>query len=301
MLAKQVMRVGLMAAVVVTGVAAEAQAGLFRDAAYGLGQMGFTYAGRSNALSQGIDVLAVTDFDGNPLDLFRDNVFDFGPWDVELNGPLSVSFSTSTRGVDQLDLAVRTALDSRAAAEPLTYLFNYDAGSQSTSVEGSLYLDSSLSINEWGFYDITLEYSSRQLIDPDGRVADQRSTDEFDIGPINISGNLYADILAVLTQPLFDLAGYENPFANFSNQGQLASLFSDLNKQELVELKTGTLSMPIWSGGFVLPETEMMSLSASPVAVDASGRSVATVPEPTVLVLMLAGASVACMRRRIHH
>ena len=276
-------------ATALSGLAAPARAELFRDIGIGLGYAGFNIEGDRNILSGGADFLINRNLVGDTL--------DFGAADLTVAGPISLSASYGTRLLDTFDIALRTALDADAAAFPLTYEFNADPGSQTARVSGTLFIDANLSVNEFGFYDLDLTYSSRQDVETRGRFSNSSDEYDFDIGPINVSGNIFADALALVTDPLFEASGTVNVFASFSGSDSLSQLrllaagdfLGDGGLSTLLGAKASNgLSGPIGSG----------VLRGEPGA-DAAN---AVIPEPTILVMLLFAAPFVLarpLRRRL--
>ncbi len=254
---------------------------------------GFDLIGQPNPLSGGIDFLATTDFEGAP--------FDFGAWDLTLDGPLSLQFSTGGRLINQFDLSFTTAVNGASAAQPLAYSYTYDTGNQTAQVTGTVLADVDFSMSKFGFYDLSIAYSSRQQTTTEGRFANDTSTDDFDLGPIRVSGNIYADALAILTDPIFDRAGTPNLFASFSGNEVLNSILtgSSASVDDLLAaasesiITTGAVyrAMPMSMGGIPGPPGGVPP---------GQGKKGGPVPEPAVLVLMLLGipAILAQPRRR---
>ena len=229
--------------------------------------VGFDLIGQRNPLSGGIDFLATSNFDGA--------LFDFGAADLSLSGPLSLQVSTGGRLLPQFDVSLTTAVNGRTDATPLSYVFNTDIGAQSSQVSGTVLADVNFSLNGLGFYDLGITYSSRQNVTKDGLPTNGGTTNDFDLGPINISGNLYADVLAILTDPLFSGAGQTNPFERFSGRAQLSEILQTSARDMQTSLADG--SDPNWEA--------------------AAAKVFATVPEPAVLMLMLLGLPAIVLRR----
>ena len=250
------------------------RAGFIEDAAFGLGYVGFDIQGQRMPLTGGFDVLVSRDFIGNPL--------DFGPWDVTLQGPLSLSVNYGGRAVREWEVGLNTASTENSANAPLNYVLNYDAGGQETQITGNLLIDSNVAINQFGFYEIELAYSSRQTVVRDGRFANDETDFDFDVGPIVVSGNIYADILAALTDPLFDAAGRQNPFESFSATSKIndamQTAFADLE-----QLLAGTLDA---------------GSAATLLAATTSRATGHVVPEPPILFLMAVAVPLLLGRRR---
>ncbi len=277
--------------------ASVARGGLIKDSVVGLGLVGFDLQGNRNPLSSGVDLLLTQSFVGNP--------FDFGPWDMTFQGPISLAVSTGGRALPGLDVSFTTAVNSLAAPSPLSYALNYDVGVQSGRVSGSVFIDGDFSINKFGYYDLSFVYSSRQNVEREGRFANDTTANDFDLEPINISGNIYADILGAITQPLFDRVGRENVFIQFSGRSKLidvfrasveevvrnlAAGFGDDLGLALVQKRAG-LSGKVFdiAPGFDVTDPPGLRVGDPPgprIGLTANG---AVVPEPTVLLLMLAG------------
>lgn len=242
---------------------------------------GFDLIGQRNPLSGGIDFLATNNFDGAP--------FDFGAWDLSLGGPLSLQVSTGGRFLSQFDVSLTTAVNGSTNATPLSYAFNSDIGAQSSQISGTVLADVDFSLNGLGFYDLSVTYSSRQSVTNEGLLANDGKTNDFDLGPINVSGNLYADVLAFLTEPIFDRAGRANPFERFSGRSQIS---------EILQASATDLQTALADGN------DPKAAASSRTRYDAfrnyglvSTSAGATVPEPAVLVLMLLGVPAIVLRR----
>lgn len=244
-----------------------ASAGVFEDIALGLGALNFDLRGQNNFLSGGADFAALTQFQGNRL--------DFGVGDLTMSGPISFEVSTGNRFANTLDISFQTALTSDLASTPLTYEFNADMCGQETNVLGSVLIDSNLSLNEFGCYKLNLQYSSRQTVANDGQFNDDSLTNDFDLGPISVQGNIFVDGLSLLLDPLFTRSGRQNPFAPYTAQAQLQE--ATLKARELTE--AGIIDDPGTPGASLLPG--LLNQSSSSL-----GR---TVPEPMTLTLAAAG------------
>lgn len=284
----------------VTLMAATARADIFRDIAFGLGYANFNIEAQHNRLSGGDDFLINTNFVGNPL--------DFGIADLTLRGPVSLALSTGGRGIPELEFSVRTALDAQSQAVPLNFLLNVDAGGQESQIGGTLFVDASFKVNGFGFYDLELMYSSRQTVSRSGRFADDSQDFDEDIGPINISGNIIADLLAALTDPFFQSTNTVNIFDAFSGRAQLEKLIQGSNDTALTQIAA--------TGGLV---ANAIPVSPTSTGVDRSNPSITerfpgsgvrdeagtpslahVIPEPAVIVLLLLGmpAVILGSRRR---
>ena len=275
-----------------------AQADVFRNIGIGLAYAGFNIEGSKNHLSGGADFRVSRNFIGNPL--------DFGAWDLTFQGPISLELSTGGRVLPQLDINLTTALTGDATAAPLAYLFNFDGGGQSTQIPGTLLIDAGLSLKKFGYYDLEFTYSSRQEVERRGRFANDNETYDFDVGPINVSGNIYADALALITQPLFERAGYGNPFASFSGSSSLSGLLTTSAEAAQKRLAAGSdpakedysalLATSPFGNPFNADPIWLESAEGAATGVQSAGDGL--VPEPTVLILILLGIPAVVRTRR---
>ena len=100
----------------------------------------------------------------------------------------------------------------------------------------------------------------------------------------------------MLTTPLFEGAGVENPFANLTARNQLQAIV-DAQTTELLELLQNGITPGDTTAqrGFSLALTDQAASRTGPVPLNTNGI---VVPEPTVLVLLLAGIPFLARRRR---
>lgn len=298
-----------------------ARGDLWEGVATGLGAAGFDIRGGHNVLSGGTDILVTNTFFGE--------TFDFGALELTLNGPISLDFSTGDRILHDLDIALTTAASSEQNATPLSYELTYDVGGQQTSITGTLLVDGAISVNRFGWYEVGLDYSSRQTVVNDGRFDTGTSDFDLDVGPINVRGNIFADMLAAVTDPFFDAAGIPNLFASFSGRVQLQQVIDNQLKTAVAGLGVDPAA-PIDNAGLrspfddlygpdsahinpdevvarSSPQAILTSFDQTPgaeqprnVGAVPSGPSGSTtvVPEPSVLLLMLLGVPALLTRRR---
>lgn len=280
---------GLLTTGLLLGPIATARGDLFRDVAFGLGFAGFNIQGDRNILSGGADFLVNRNFVGNTL--------DFGSGDLTLAGPISFSASTGGRFLDTLDLSFRTAINANAPAAPLNYVLNLDSGSQSTQVSGTLFIDGNFSINGFGFYDFDLQYSSRQNVGNDGRITDTDAQFDADVGPINISGNIFADMFAAVTTPLFAAAGSSNPFASFSGSAKLNDSLQNDNLLRLLADGAARDMNTLVPFTAAIPGADGVDVFGAGFGKGADEAFRGVVPEPTVLLLLLAALPLIFSKR----
>ncbi len=260
------------------------RAGLVSDINRGFQLVGGSYLGDDNILTGGREFLATNTFAGNAI--------DFGPWSLTIQGPLSTGFSIANRPFQSFNFSFGTAPSGSSTPSPLTYSLDFNLGDQSGRFSGSLLLDGSGRVDRLGFYSIRLDASSRNTL-----TRGDGSSDQFDsdLGPVDIAGNVYVDTIAFLTAPLFEAANIVSPFDSLTARNQI---------QTIVDLQTSRLLELLRNGETPGDRTTQHGISLTPT--DALGASVldtptaagtGIVPEPTVIVLMLAGLPLLLRRR----
>jgi hypothetical protein len=251
--------------------------------------VGFDLFGNHNPLSGGIDFLATNEFEAS-------SPFDFGAWNVALDGPLSLEVSTGGRLLSQFDVHLTTGVNGDAAAIPLTYAYTLDTGPQVIQVNGSVLADVDFALNRLGYYDLQVFASGRQTSAIDGEVT---GTKDFDTGPITISGNIFADALAVLTDPLFDRAGQPNLFVRLSGNDTLEALLAGTTSDRIASADSDSKRIAeIAYKVIVPPGIENGNGNGPPGGFNpGNGQGGPAVPEPAVLALMLVGAPVLFLRQ----
>ncbi len=269
-----------------------AQAGLFEDAVRGLEYSGFQFYGRNNPLSDGAEFALNRNFQGETL--------DFGASELTLTGPIGFNFSTGGRDLPVLDFSLSTN------DQAFQYVFETSSGAQDYLVEGNFLLDATGSINTFGFYDLRLQLSSRQDVFLDGRYVDGTEEQlDYDIGPIDIHGNIFADLLARAFDPLFTLLGIENVFDSFSGRSQREDLMqflasdaqTTLNAEEDVAADEVARLLGL-SDVFGKLGDEVPDLSFLDQALAKGQVAFAPVPEPGVMLFLLGPAVYVVGRRR---
>lgn len=83
---------------------------------------------------------------------------------------------------------------------PLRYTVSFNAGVQDFEWSGNALLDMNGRINALGFYDFEMRFTNVGSFEAGGLVLQDEQVTDFDIGPINVSGNIGFDFLAGLLQ-----------------------------------------------------------------------------------------------------
>jgi hypothetical protein len=276
-----------------------AQGDVWGDVLLGLDYAGFQFSGQRNPLSDGVNINVARNFQNTPI--------DFGFNELALTGPVAASVTTSNRGMRTLDFTFTLG----TAANPLFYAFESDVGSSAVRMNGSAVFRIDGSINQFGWYDLRILGSHRGEATSTGRFANtDGDTLDFDIGPIDVSGNIFADLLATMTDPLFENGGYENPFASFSGrtarENALESTVSRLKTKaaagkNVSQNEVAQLVRMAAEAGFhgddvpsLLFLEDLYVGQAEPIPLADPSR---VVPEPSSLVLLVIPACL-CLRRR---
>jgi hypothetical protein len=171
------------------------------------------------------------DFDTTAV--YTGQTYHFGLADLTLGGtsasPVQVSAGYTLRGLPSARFSMKTS-----NPEGLSYTLKANYGAQDLTATGSVLINVDTTINALGFYDTTFQISNRGTYQTDGLAGKDQGTLAFDAGPIVVSGNAYADLLAAITQPFFTASATENPFAKFSQKSaRLAGEPIDLTASSL--------------------------------------------------------------------
>jgi hypothetical protein len=136
----------------------------------------------------------------------RPEVFDFGAFELTLNGTISNTTQVTRRGF--------LIFSTQNSAGTLGYTLAGKSGAQDFTLTGTLDLRQSFEINRFGFYEFRLDATNAQSrLAFDGLAVGGDRNTNFDIGPINIKGNIFYDgLLAVLSGLGVDTSGLASVF-----------------------------------------------------------------------------------------
>ncbi|MBN1488827.1 MAG: PEP-CTERM sorting domain-containing protein, partial [Phycisphaerae bacterium] len=174
---------------------------------------------------------------------------------------------------------------------------------------GSILINNSGSINALGFYDLQIFVSNRGDYVEDGFIVVDDGDLDFDIGPINISGNVYLDMVAALTEPLFAAANAPNPFAKLTGRATKPVVISAMKDAITAKVASGQIltddeidalvNLSITASLLDEPAFGEMAFTLTP---ELDGAPLATqpyqVPEPTTLALLGLGVLALLRTRR---
>ncbi len=197
---------------------------------------------------------------------------------------------------------------------PIAYRFWAWTGAENIEIEGQGALEAELDINALGFYEIDAFITNRGTFDIDGVLYDDNGSLDYDLGPVSLSGNVFVDLLAAVTAPLFANAGTTNPLAVFSGRAKLQNQIKERDEL-LARLEAGEVltdaemsriintsvleSVFAGQGSDLLDVTSGMLKSAvEPSSGLAMMPPPTLTPEPGAVVSWLALAAAAGLRRR---
>jgi len=279
----------MIGATVLGAAAVPARADLFGDLAVALDFVGFDLQGQRNVYGGGADFRLTQDF--------NQRRFDFGAGELFLDGPISFEFHTNGRALNEIELSFQTALTENAQRQPLFYDLRVDTGPEASSIAGSMLIDGNLSFNSFGYYEVQLNYSSRQDIAEDEVFrGDNTVFNDVDVGPIDISGNIYIDLVSLILDPVFNALNIENPLLPLSGQGQLANFFSPGAQFAPDATAAKSLLHEVRNPPLVGIDSSVLTGTGDDGQSADAGFTV--VPEPGTLLLLAAGAVPVCILRR---
>jgi hypothetical protein len=280
---------------------------MFEDVLDALRYAGFTVDGDHSDVSNSTVGVITRDMQGN--------VIDTGDLEFALQGPISAVVERGGRIIPTLDLTFSTGsvdvnpnrVVSVGPAQPVTYNFTLDTGLNTTSIDGNFLADARFSINAAGSYDLRLQFSDRQTTTIDGRGNNPPIERAVDLGPIDIEGNIIYDVLAVITDPLFEAAGYQNTFELLSGR--------TFAKRE-IDARIARLEAMVDAGGALTPDDmaqvaglsmlssvlgteppDLAFLEGAAAGGAATGPMAASVPEVSTIALFGVAGLVLFVRR----
>ena len=224
----------------------------------------------------------------------RPEILDLGAYELELAGATRMTLGYTRRGmfVGNANLDIGN----------LDYSVRGKSGVQDVNLSGTLAMQGALEINQYGFYTLSLDVNNldSQLV-VDGVVVTGDTITNFDVGPINIKGNVFYDGLVALLAGLgVDTTGLEQ-LTPESPIDRIADSF----QQQMQSL--GTVAGAQYAGDGQFPPTpaylasggspdESAAQAPAPTVVQAG---LGMIPEPgTILLVGLGGVFLWGWRRR---
>jgi len=91
---------------------------------------------------------------------------------------------------------------SNFSPAPIAYTVTLNTGVQDFEWSGNVLVDSSGRLNALGFYDIEVRFTNVASYTADGVLVHDEQVTDFDLGPIDLSGNIAFDMVAGLMQSI---------------------------------------------------------------------------------------------------
>ncbi len=125
----------------------------------------------------------------------RPEVLDLGEFEVQLAGPTQATFGYTNRGY-----LIGTG---QMLANNLNYSMRAKNGLQDVELSGVLSSNSTVEIDQFGFYRVDMEINNvDSALTVDGVLVEGNEETNFDIGPISVKGNLFYDGFVALLSGL---------------------------------------------------------------------------------------------------
>lgn len=186
---------------------------------------------------------------------------------------------------------------------PIRYNVTLNTGVQDLEWVGNLFLDTSARINLLGFYDYNLRLTNVGTFTTDGALVVDKEITDFDVGPIDTSGNIVLDAISLLFQAAGG-PGAAVPVQIASAAGQKEKTIDEimaqveageeLSDEDVAALMHHVLTNALFSDPLAILNGTIPSEAAINDAItvsftpdpDALTNSAQTVPEPGTLGLL---------------
>lgn len=226
-----------------------------------------------------------------------------GVADLTLSGPIQITAGYNGRGM------FRTYRGEFGASN-LGYLLRTKTGAQDATISGTFNTSTAFEVNPFGFYNLAVDISnSNASYALDGVVIRDEQDMNFNVGPINIQGNIFYDMaLSLLNSAGVDTSDLEELFPR-SPIGTINEAIQDAIQQRDVVAGISSeyshaalLARAVIGQDSGAAEALFADLAIAPTATtavaDAASTPALAVPEPGALLLLTFGASTIWYWRR---
>ena len=228
-------------------------------------------------------------FDRNfgPDALGRPEVYDLGPIEMELAGNVQSTLDFTTRGffIGSADTTFSN----------LSYRVAGVTGGLDAELTGVLNVANSVEVNQFGFYTISMNVANDvSTLTFDTLEGSEVEELDFDIGPINVEGNVFVDLLYLVLDGLGADVSWLEPLTTRSAVQALQDAFNDA----LTAAPLDGFSLGLTDDGLlVTPDATVAGLKVESTSRDAQPLGV-VVPEPASVGVLLLGLAATALRRR---
>lgn len=226
----------------------------------------------------------------------RPEIINFGGVELELSGAIQATAGYETYGYKTGQM--------NFTANNLRYSLRSTTGGENVELRGVLNAQQQMSINQFGFYTLVLNVDNSQSEFAVDGVASAEVDTDFTIGPISVQGNIFYDgFVAILDSLGVDTSGLQQ----FTAASPIDRIVAGLTEQfdaltgsgGLEQLLNGATARSLVPDAVAPPAMTAGAFGATTGAGGAGGPGV-PLPEPaTVLVMVLGGAVVGGLRRRL--
>jgi hypothetical protein len=199
---------------------------------------------------------------------------------------------------------------------PLNYTVTLNTGFQDYEWTGNALINAQGNLNALGFYDFQMRFTNVGNYTADGVLVKDEQVTDFDLGPIDVSGNVLMDAIASIWQStgateaatipriLDDSSQKDKKLDSLLTSLRAGETLSDDDMQYIAQrmVEAAFRADPL---GFIqnglpseVPGFEGFSMSLTQTEADASLSTVTAVPEPGTLALVASAAAAAAAARR---
>ncbi|HVP10751.1 MAG TPA: PEP-CTERM sorting domain-containing protein [Phycisphaerae bacterium] len=207
---------------------------------------------------------------------------------------------------------------SNFSPAPLNYTVTVDTGVQDFSWTGNAFVDMHGNMNALGFYDFRMRITNVGDYTVDGAVVKDEQVTDFDLGPINASGNVLMDLIggvwqatgaqtsAIVPRVLDDASQKDKRLDSLLARLRAGEKLSDDDMQYITQSMIAAAfradPLGVMQNGLPseVPGFEGLSLAFSQPTqgTDVPATTTSLTPEPGTLVLVASAAAVAAALRR---